>query len=60
MAKKKVAISLKNCEIVFGEELEVIEREKNKDDVCYRFEDILRQFEGVSNLSISISTDSDI
>lgn len=59
MAKKKMSIAMKNAELVFDEKIKVIEHGKDS-DVEYDLESILRQFEGVENLSISISTDKDI
>lgn len=58
--KKKISVAIKNAEIVFDEELQIVEREKNKDDVQYKLRDVLMQFQGVDNLNISISTDSDL
>ena len=54
MAKKKVSVALKSAEIEFGEEIVIIEHLK-EDDARTNLEDILRQFEGCTNLSISIS-----
>lgn len=59
MAKKKKTVSLKNAEILFGDEIQVIERLKDE-ELVNDLETILREFEGCANLTISISTETEI
>lgn len=59
MAKKKKSISLRNAEILFGDEIEILERLK-EEEITTNLETILREFEGCTNITISISTESEI
>lgn len=59
MAKKKKSISLRNAEILFGDEIEILERLK-EEEITTNLEAILREFEGCTNITISISTESEI
>lgn len=59
MAKKKKTVSLKNAEILFGDEIQVVERLKDE-EITNDLETILREFEGCANLTISISTEAEI
>lgn len=59
MAKKKKTVSLKNAEILFGDEIQVIERLKDE-EITSDLETILREFEGCANVSITITTESEI
>ena len=59
--EKVKKISFKNAEIIFNEEegLQVIERLKDE-EVHTDLEQALREFEGIQNLAISISTKSEV
>lgn len=59
MAKKKKTISMRNAEILFGDEIQVIERLKDE-EVTTDLETVLREFEGCANITITIATESEI
>ena len=59
MTRKKKTVSLKSAEILFGEEIQVIERLKDE-EIMNNLETILREFEGCANVTISVSTEAEI
>lgn len=59
MTRKKKTVSLKSAEILFGEEIQVIERLKDE-EIINNLETILREFEGCANVTISVSTEAEI
>lgn len=60
MAKKKRTLALSKAELVFDEDgIKVIEHLK-EEDKPHVLEDLLRDFEGCQNLTISVSTEKEI
>ncbi len=61
MAKKTMSTKLAKAELVFNEDgtISVIEHLK-EDIVVHNLEDILRDYEGRSNLNITISTEREL
>lgn len=59
MAKKKKSISMRNAEILFGDEIQILERLKDE-EITTDLETVLREFEGCMNVTISISTEAEI
>lgn len=61
MAKKTMTTKLSKAELIFEEDgvILVIEHLK-EEDRTHNLEDILRDYEGKSNLNISISTEREI
>lgn len=59
MAKRKRTVSIRNAEILFGEEIQIIERLKDE-EILTDLETVLREFENCANVTISISTESEI
>ncbi|MGL5649984.1 MAG: YonK family protein [Clostridium sp.] len=60
MAKKKKTISMKNAEVLFGDEgIKILERLK-EEEIETDLETVLREFEGCANISITIATESEI
>lgn len=58
--EKTRKVSFKNAEIIFSDEgIKVLERLK-EEEVETDLESALREFEGIQNLAISISTKSEI
>ena len=61
MAKKTMSTKLTKAEIVFNEDGTISVMEHLKEDVVvHNLEDILRDYEGRSNLNITISTEREL
>lgn len=60
MAKKKRSLNLSKTELIFdGEQVIAIEHLKDEDKT-YNLVELLKEFEGCTNLTISISTEKEI
>ena len=61
MAKKTMSTKLTKAELIFNEDGTITVLEHLKEEVLeHNFEDILRDYEGRTNLNISISTEREI
>lgn len=61
MAKKTMSTKLTKAELIFNEDgsISIVEHLK-EDTLVHELEDILRDYEGRTNLNISISTEREI
>ena len=60
MAKRKRSLGFSKAELVFEEDQVLVIEHKKEEDVTHILEDLMQDFIGKDNLSLSIGTDKEI